>query len=634
MSAGHLDSTDLFKPLVTDGPRTQTGQTLDSTDETEQEEEGDDPMASEGPSDSPLEVSTGVLPQDMDMDMENLDLDPPGPPEFVAAATYSPKKQVPAQGFVVDTIGDSSLRPKGKVSVQVARSPSPGSESSSGSEKVVFVPRHMRPRPAAPRASSSMKSPTPREQSPLPIETIETTTSFVTIDDPPPVFTTTTAVEHELEDAPILENPFPASFSGRATQGNKRRRRRRKKKSSSDDDDAIEDYIENVAETMRAEAEAAAAAAHALGIAEASVAPGLTTSRANRRDLGAEDSWSSTDSDGAAEDSDAVNTYKADQLWEEHGLADFDDISTSSEGPKGAVNAVLGKRARPSGTQYLVQWRGFGVDDAAWVLAETLDSSADAKIEAYEVTLAADSSDGGNDDENSDDEEDDEDEENGDHKLARLLQRQEALGITDSDLELNNELDTLMELDPAAYARVSGKKKKGRYAFLPEITPNAATGFFPSASRFADAYDGFDLMDRDRPSLARKKKQKKSKGKEKAVAPDLSDEELQTTLRNSWMKDQEKKKTQKAEREVLRAEGLLGRGKHGKGGWKVKEGIAMDEVRKAIGEFLVGSDGRYNYYIRSLLQPTPTRGKRERSSYVNTPINNQHRISSHGQVQT
>lgn len=632
MAAGHLDSTDLFKPLVTDGPRPQTERTLDSADETEREE-GDDPMASEGPSDSPLEVSTGVLPQDVDM--ENLDLDPPDPPAFVATTAQSPKKQVSAQGFVVDTIGDPSLRPKGQVPVQVARSPSPGSESSSGSEKIVFVPRQMRPRPAAPRTGSSMKSratlripspqqPTPREQSPPPIETIKTTTSFITIDDPPPAFAATAAVERELEDAPILENPFPVSFTGRATQGNKRRRRRKKKKSSSDDDDAIiEDYIENVAETMRVEAAEAAAAAHALGIAEASIAPDITTSRANRRDLGAEDSWSSTDSDEAAEDSDAVNTYKHDQLWEEHGLADFDDISTSSEGPKGAVHAVLGKRARPSGTQYLVQWEGFGVDDAAWVLAETLDSNADTKIEAYEVTLAADSSDDDNDDENSDDEEDDEDEENvdGDHKLARLLQRQEALGITDSDLELNIELDTLMELDPAAYARVSGKKKKGRYTFLPEIAPNAATGFYPSASRFADAYDDFDLMDRDRPSLARKKKQKKGKGKEKVFVPDLSDEEQQTVLRNSWMKDREKKKIRKAEREVLRAEGLLGRGKRDLKA-KYKEGISMEEVQKAIREFLVGSDERYYYYIRSLLLTHPHQREERETAMLTYHDNN------------
>lgn len=618
MAAGHLDSTELFKPLVTDGPRPQTQDSTDGDDDVDV----DDPMVSEGPSDSPLEVSAGVLPQDVDM--ENLDLGPSEPEPFVA--TTIPKKQVPIQAYVVDIVGDPSLRPEKQMPVRVARSPSPESASSSGSERIVFVPRRMRPRPAASRASSTMKSqatsripsprqPTPRQQSPVPNETVEVATSFATVGDPVPEFTA------EPEDTPILKNPFPAGFSGRVTRGNKRRSRIKKKKSSSDDDAATEDYIENVAETMRAEAAEAAAAAHALGIGEIPVTlnnPGLaaTSSKTNHHELNAEDSWSSTDSDEAAEDSDAVNTYKAEQLWEEHELADFNDISTSSEGPKGAIRTLLGKRARPSGTQYLVQWEGFGMDDATWVLAEALDSSADAKIETYEATLAAHSSEDNDNDENSDDEGEDEEDVTGDYKLARLLQRQEALGITDSDLELNGELEGIMELDPATFARASGKKK-GRKSFLPEITPNTKTGFFPSATRFAEAYGDFDPMDWERPSLTRGK-QKKGKGKGKAVVAELSDDDLQETLRSSWMKDREKKKTRKAEREALRAEGLLGGGRHGKKeeGAKHKGGVTMEELQMEIREFLMGSHQRYYYYyIFSLLTnppPLPPSGGFER----------------------
>lgn len=606
MAAGHLDSTELFKPLNIDGPRPPTEQTQDLTDATEE----DDPVTSEGSGNSPLEVSTGLLPQDVDM--ENLDLDPPESLPFVAS---NPKIQAPVQSFVVDIIGDPSLRPKKQIPI---RSPSPGSVSSSGSEKIVFVPRRMRPGPIASRASS-MKSQAasripsprlriPREKSPMPtetVQTVETTPSYITIDDPVPKFITT-AIACDLEDIPTLPN----DFSGRATQGNKRRRRRRRKKSSSDEDyienvmetmraeaAGDEDYIENVMATMRAEAAEAAAAAHALETGESSTALDdvdieTPSGKTKRHEPGAEDDWSSTDSDEAAEDSDAVNKYKAEQLWETHDLADFDDISTSSESPKGTVDVVLRKRVRPSGTQYLVKWQGFGTDEATWVLAETLDSSADAKIEKYETTRSAANSDGDGD---SDDEEQDLDR---DLKLARLLQRQEALGITDSDLELNIELDEFMKFSPAAFARATRKKKAGK-TFLPEIAPNVATGFFPSASRFADAYDNFDPMDWERPSLARGKKQKKGKGK--AIMPDLSDEELQETLRSSWMKDREKKKARNAGREVLRAEGLLGGGKHGKRDLKAKykEGVTIEELQTEIREFLMGEHQRY--YPISLL---------------------------------
>lgn len=593
VAAGHLDSTELFKPLNADGPRPLTEQTHDSTDATEE----DDPLTSEGPDNSPLEVSTGLLPQDMDM--ENLDLDPPEPLAFVATTSRSPKKQAPVQAFVVDIIGDPSLRPKKQIPI---RSPSPGSVSSSGSEKIVFVPRRMRLGPVASRASPPMKSrapripsprlPAPREQSPMLTETAETTT-YITIDDPVPKFTAAANI-HNPENVPTQESPFPTKFSGRATRGNKRRRHRHRKKSSSDDDAVIEDYIENVTATIRAEAAEAAAAAHALETGESSTALddvdiAASNSKTNRRELGAEDDWS-TDSDEAAEDSDAVNKYKAEQLWEEHELADFDNVSTSSEGLKGAVDAVLGKRVRPSGMQYLVQWQGLGTDDSTWVLAETLDSSADAKIETYEATQVATSSDGGNDEDLDSDEEQNVD---SDLRLAKLLQRQEMLGITDSDLELSVELDGLVEFELAAL--IGARKKKERNIFLPEIAPNAATGFFPSASRLADAYDDFDPMDWERPSLSRGKKQKKGKGKGKVVVPDLSDEELQDTLRSSWMKDREKKKTRNAEREALRAEGLLGGGRHGKRDLKekYKDGVMIEELQTEIREFLMGEHQRY-----------------------------------------
>lgn len=620
VAAGHLETSDLFKPLNADGIRPQTEQTQESTDSTEEEEdeEDDDPMTEDEPSGSPLEASTGVLPQDVNM--ENLDLNSPEPPAFVpsTAGNSNPnlKKQVPVQAFVVDVVGDPSLKPKGRMPVKAARSPSPGSASSSESEIIVFIPRLMRPKPPASRADSPVKPratsriPSPRQPapSPVPTETVEetpkATTPTITIDDPVPAAAATTG--RAPKDTPVL----------RATQGYKRRRRRRRKRAGSDDDAATEDYIENIVATMRAEAieEAAAAASKAgespvvaadvdIDVEDYTEKIAAVSSKTNHRALGGEDDWSSTNSDEAAEDSDAINACKA-ELWEEHELADFDDISTSSEEPKGLVHTLLGKRSRPSGVQYLVQWKGCGTDNATWVLAEALDSSADAKIKSYEAMLLTraadvpDSSDN-NEDGNTEEEEDDDEEEDVDEdlKLARLIQRQEALGITDSDLELNIKLDGL--LDAASSSRVRGSKK-GRKTFLPEIVRNATTGHFPSASRFADEYDGFDTMDWERPSLARSKKGKKGKGKGRAVVPDLSDEELQENLRSSWTKDREKKKARNIERAALRGEGLLGGG-GGKRDLQVKyrQGITMEELQMEIKEFLMGNHQRY-YLIHPL----------------------------------
>lgn len=323
----------------------------------------------------------------------------------------------------------------------------------------------------------------------------------------------------------------------------------------------------------------------------------IADGKANCRALGTpdgEDDWSSTDSEDAAEDSDAVNALKA-ELWEEHEPADFDDMSTDSEALPAPVAKLLRKRVRPSGTQYLVKLEGYETEDATWVPAELLDSGVDDQIARYEVMLLerredADSSDGSDNDEESADEDED-------LKLARLLQRQEALGIADSDLELNLDLDDrFMELDPASFRRArKGTKKALRDpTFLPDITPNPRTGFFPSASRFADAYDGFDPMEWERPSLQKKGKGKKGKN---IVVLDLSDSELEEGIRESWMKDREKKKAQKAEREALRAEGLLGAAKRGgkidmKA--KYKEGVTIDQLQSEIAAFLLSGHQRYS----------------------------------------
>jgi hypothetical protein len=561
-----------------------------TSDSTEAEDEDFDMQ--NGESDSPAEpTATGDLQEDLDM--EKLDLDPPS-----------------EKPFVVDVVGDPSLKPKGKsIFTMPIYSPAreisperPGSSSSSSSERIVFIPRKMRPglsrtgtnlsisQEPASSASKQKKTPTPLKREPTPppkeptppaveVKVIETVVSHTTI----------TTVNDKLPVAPTIDSkPFT-----RSTKGNKRRSARQRKKD--EEEEIIRDYIENVAATMRAED------------AEDAEERGEAAPAVSVRELGGdddpEDAWSSaTDSEEEAEDSDAVNAYKS--IWSEHELEDFDALSTASEGPRGPVKIVIGKRKRPSGVQYLIKWEGYETDDATWVLAETLDSAADAKIAVYEKILmqkatdaanaaaSSEDSDDGSDDYDEDDDEDlDEDE-----KLARFLQHQEEMGITESDLELNLELDELMELSfPGGGGGGSSKKKakgkgKSRYA---DIVLDRRTGRFPSATRFAEAYDDFDPMDWERPSLSTKKgKGKKGKGKQIEVLG-ISDSEIEENIRNTWQKDREKKKARKQEREALRAEGLLGRNRtvrDPKAKWK--EGMSSGDLRDEITQFLLSELSR------------------------------------------
>ncbi|PUU74915.1 hypothetical protein B9Z19DRAFT_1091536 [Tuber borchii] len=178
-----------------------------------------------------------------------------------------------------------------------------------------------------------------------------------------------------------------------------------------------------------------------------------------------------------------------------------------------------------------------------------------------------------------------------DLKLARLLQRREELGIVGgSDLD---SLDAeIMELDADFFPLGAGKRKKkktkrrggGNDIDSEDFVPDPSTGHFPSASWTADAYEGFDVMEWDRPSLA------KRKGKGKQPAFGLSDSEQEEELQASWAKDREKKKIRKQERKARRAEGMLGNKARKTGkrdpNAKFPEGITMEQLKQEIQAFL------------------------------------------------
>lgn len=296
--------------------------------------------------------------------------------------------------------------------------------------------------------------------------------------------------------------------------------------------------------------------------------------------------------------------------WDRDNFCDFDDLSTS-DGVMGDVQQILSKRDRPSGAQYLVVWQEQTVSDARWVPTTTLTSvNALAHIETFETEekLVAEFVGEGEDDSSDSDEvdidddidTDDEDVDNedllqrkidrmSDEKIAKLLAKQEELGMGSSQLMLFDD-DDGDDDDVPTFSNtfnpilLSSNKAPGR-----SRGSKRPKGEFPSATMMADAYDGFDVMDFNRPSL-----KKKPKGRKGKLILDVSDSELEASMEMAWENDRLKKKERKQEREELRAQGLLG-SKNGKPDLKqkYKEGMGIHAVREEIKQFLMGDNTTY-----------------------------------------
>jgi hypothetical protein len=168
-----------------------------------------------------------------------------------------------------------------------------------------------------------------------------------------------------------------------------------------------------------------------------------------------------------------------------------------------------------------------------------------------------------------------------DATMARLLAKQEELGLGSDELILfgGQEMTTsYMASTEKARSRAKAEAQiiKGRRKF-------------PSASAVADAFDELDLMDWERPSL-----QNPRRGGRRGKAPpdfDVSDSELETALQTAWVKDRETKKMKKLQREELRAQGLLG--KHANPDdprLKYPTGMTLDDIKNEMRDFLLGSE--------------------------------------------
>jgi len=289
---------------------------------------------------------------------------------------------------------------------------------------------------------------------------------------------------------------------------------------------------------------------------------------------------------------DSITSFS--ENWDTADLQDFDGLSTSDE-VIAEVKQIFAKRQRPSGVQYLVVYEGCSIDDARWIHIDSLDSvGAQKKVHVFETEQAdlahdyADSASSMDSDEatriakdvqnDMDDILDEQDlldrniERMTDEQIARLLSKQEQLGIGSDELLIFDAV--------SAPSEVRGRKKSTK----------RSSAEFPSASLLAevldqDPYNGFDIMDMDRPSL-----KKKAKGRRGTIPVEASDSELDQSLQSAWANDRTKKKKRKQEREEFRAQGLLG--KKGKVDMKAKysQGMEMTQVLDEVKGFLASTN--------------------------------------------
>jgi hypothetical protein len=287
--------------------------------------------------------------------------------------------------------------------------------------------------------------------------------------------------------------------------------------------------------------------------------------------------------------------------WDADILADLDGMSTSSD-VEDIIERILRKRTKRSGVQYLVVYEGSVADDARWFPSSFLKTPRDlelirifeAEALSAEKRMAVSSDEGSGSSEDESDDTDEEMELIDDERLARILQKQEELGLASNERLLFGDddfLDDPMDMSAilSGHFDRSNKQRRNRARGGKRSQPN-----FPSASVMADVldmdpYNGFDVMDTERPSLRPRKK-----GRRGQMPPELEDSDLNEQLQASWEADRATKRLKKAEREELRKAGLLGR--KGKGpdlSVKHKGGFDIHEIKEDIRDFMASATQQY-----------------------------------------
>ncbi|KAF2827684.1 hypothetical protein CC86DRAFT_290474 [Ophiobolus disseminans] len=337
-------------------------------------------------------------------------------------------------------------------------------------------------------------------------------------------------------------------------------------------DAAMDDYMQNVKDFRLAE--------EMVGVSGS-----VFAQRAMGLDTNSHHEWESASGSQTEEQLGGREEVNGNDGWDSDMLQDMDDLSTSSD-VMDTVVRILSKRTRKSGLQYLCVYEESIADDAHWLPETYLKSEPEMKlIRTFEEELDLRELDP-SDSDSTDDEDDTDDDDLDDEAIARILQKQEELGLGSEEVLLYGGDEIFSGTGGAKmafdnyYGRPSKKRQtRGRSNRDPT---------FPSASAMADAlamdpYGGFDIMDTERPSLKPKKK-----GRRGQPPPELEDPDLNDQLQNAWEADRTKKRLKKAEREELRQQGLLGRkGKAANLRVKYSGGIDMDDVLEEIREFMV-----------------------------------------------
>lgn len=171
---------------------------------------------------------------------------------------------------------------------------------------------------------------------------------------------------------------------------------------------------------------------------------------------------------------------------------------------------------------------------------------------------------------------------NADEQMARMLAKQEGLGLGGDDIVLFDGEDSGDEWSTAP--KVHPRRKRKGDLKRAKITQKQ--GQYPSATQMADAFDELDLMDWHRPSLNNFKKGQPSFN--------VSDSELEEVMKSTWQKDRLKKAEKKRAREELRSQGLLGKNiDRDDPRVKYVGGMSLDDLADELENFLLGSQEQY-----------------------------------------
>ncbi|KAL2261688.1 hypothetical protein VTK26DRAFT_3617 [Humicola hyalothermophila] len=233
-------------------------------------------------------------------------------------------------------------------------------------------------------------------------------------------------------------------------------------------------------------------------------------------------------------------------------------------------------------SQSLAKYRDLGGDDDAFNLGSGDDvhlPQADEFLDLMDRETAQsegsinNNSDSGKDDlvDEDGDQDMDMDADMDDKTLARLLARQDELGIGGDEFILSSSSANV------------GRKRGKHSGKAPRVSA--------SASQVADAFDDLDLADWDQDfGQTRKRKSKQPPNF------NVSDSEIEEALRNAWQRDRMRKKNRKMEREALRAHGLLDKNADPDDlRVKYREGMKLDDIKTELTSFLLGSGERLEF---------------------------------------